>query len=64
MESDAQGIFMTASSLKIESGGKFEAVRLTLQCHTIEIDQSGLLDLSNKVRHLPVFGTFALLLCR
>lgn len=49
LQSDQHGIFMNVTRLKIHTGGKVDATRLHLTAKHIEVAQSGILDLSNKV---------------
>lgn len=55
IESDVQGLFINCTSLLVRSGGVLNADRLTLDAETITIEQSGIIDLSFKVRML--FGS-------
>ena len=52
LQSDKEGIFMNVTNFKIHTGGRMDATRLHLTANYVEIAQSGLLDLSNKVRYL------------
>ena len=54
LQSDANGIFLNATNFKIHTGGKVDAVRLSLVGRNVEIAQSGLLDLSYKVCFLLI----------
>ena len=50
IQSDKEGIFMNVTNLKIHTGGIVDATRLYLTAKNVEISQSGLLDLSYKVK--------------
>lgn len=51
IESDIDGLFIHCSSLWIRSGGLLTSDRLTLEAQQVIIEQSGVIDLSFKVRY-------------